>query len=56
MNAEEETIDFITHPDQRVRDLSYGRSRMRQLVDLAKGSFFDMGFGTQDGDEAASST
>ncbi|WP_331717038.1 hypothetical protein, partial [Rhodococcus qingshengii] len=50
---EEETIDFITHPDQRVRDLSYGRSRMRQLVDLAKGSFFDMGFGTQDGDEAA---
>lgn len=28
----------------RVRDLSYDRSRMRQILDLAKGSFIDMGF------------
>ena len=38
-------IDFISDPDLNIRDLSYTRSRIRQLVDLAKGSFFDMGFG-----------
>lgn len=43
-------IDFVSDPDPRIRDLSYGRSRARQLVDLFKGSFYDMGFGPQDGD------
>ena len=45
-----EEIDFTNHSDLRVRDLSYIGSRMRQLVDLIKGSFFDMGFGPQDED------
>lgn len=45
-----ESVDFITHPNLQVRDLSYSRSRARQLVDLCKGSFFDMGFGSQDND------
>lgn len=43
--TENETVDFATHPNPRVRDLSYSRSRMRQLVDLTKGAFFDIGFG-----------
>ncbi|MFD8104352.1 hypothetical protein ACFV24_32945 [Nocardia fluminea] len=43
--TENEDVDFATHPNPRVRDLSYSRSRMRQLVDLTKGAFFDMGFG-----------
>ncbi|MFF0488178.1 hypothetical protein ACFYTQ_04065 [Nocardia sp. NPDC004068] len=48
--TETESVDFIAHPDLRVRDLSYSRSRIGQLVDLTKGSFFDMGFGPQDND------
>ncbi|MBF6474691.1 MULTISPECIES: hypothetical protein [Nocardia] len=48
--TETETVDFIAHPDLQVRDLSYSRSRMGQLVDLTKGSFFDMGFGPQNND------
>jgi len=44
-------IDFISHEDLAIRDLSYTGSRMRQLVDLTKASFFDMGFGPRD-DEA----
>ncbi|MGW0162083.1 hypothetical protein ACWDUN_22500 [Mycobacterium sp. NPDC003323] len=43
-------VDFINDPDLRIRDLSYTGSRVRQLVDLAKGSFFDMGFGPRNGD------
>jgi hypothetical protein len=38
-------IDFINDPDLDIRDLSYSRSRVGQLLDLTKGSFFDMGFG-----------
>lgn len=49
--AKHERVDFINDPDLSIRDLSYTRSRMRQLVDLAKGSFLDMGFGPRD-DEA----
>lgn len=41
-------IDFVSDPDLAVRDLSYSRSRARQLVDLTKASFFDMGFGPRD--------
>jgi hypothetical protein len=48
--AETESVDFIAHPNLQVRDLSYCRSRMGQLVDLTKGSFFDMGFGPQSND------
>jgi hypothetical protein len=48
----ESDIDFINHPDLGIRDLSYSASRTRQLVDLAKGSFFDMGFGPQPDDAA----
>ena len=43
-------VDFINDPDLRIRDLSHTGSRMRQLVDLTKGSFFDMGFGPRNGD------
>lgn len=46
----DDDLDFIAHPDLRVRDLSYSRSRIRQLLDLTKGSFFDMGFGPRDDD------
>lgn len=38
-------MDFLNHPDLGIRDLSYTRSRIGQLVDLTKGSVFDMGFG-----------
>ncbi|SLI25477.1 Uncharacterised protein [Mycobacteroides abscessus subsp. abscessus] len=48
--TETETVDFIAHPDLQVRDLSYSRSRIGQLLDLTKGSFFDMGFGPQSND------
>lgn len=53
MTADQDDIDFITHPDVRVRDLSYGRSRMRQIVDLTKGAFFDLGFGPQPDDRVS---
>jgi hypothetical protein len=43
-------IDFIHDPDLNIRDLSYSRSRVGQLLDLTKGSFFDMGFGPRDDD------
>ena len=45
-----EKIDFIHDPDLNIRDLSYSRSRVGQLLDLTKGSFFDMGFGPRDDD------
>ncbi|MFV8165308.1 hypothetical protein ACNQVK_24985 [Mycobacterium sp. 134] len=44
-------VDFLNHPDLDVRDLSYTRSRVGQLLDLTKGSFFDMGFGPRDDDD-----
>jgi hypothetical protein len=44
-------VDFINDPDLAVRDLSYSRSRARQMVDLTKGSFFDMGFGPRDDED-----
>ncbi|MEV6427224.1 hypothetical protein [Nocardia sp. NPDC051463] len=40
-----ESSDYITHPDPRICDLSYSRGRMRQLVDLNKGSFISTGLG-----------
>lgn len=43
-----EEIDFLNDPDLAVRDLSYARSRIGQLLDLTKGPFFDMGFGPRD--------
>ncbi|MFP1153592.1 hypothetical protein ACK280_15980 [Mycobacterium sherrisii] len=46
-----EKIDFINDPDLDIRDLSYSRSRVGQLLDLTKGSFFDMGFGPRDDDD-----
>ena len=45
--------DFINDPDLAVRDLLYSRSRVGQLLDLTKGSFFDMGFGPRDDDEVS---
>ncbi|MGV0809825.1 hypothetical protein [Mycolicibacterium setense] len=44
-------VDFLNHPDFNVRDLSYTRSRVGQLLDLTKGSFFDMGSGPRDDDD-----
>jgi hypothetical protein len=52
--TENEGVDFINDPDLDVRDLSYSRSRVGQLLDLIKGSFFDMGFGPRDEDVASS--
>jgi len=49
--TDDQDVDFVNDDDLSIRDLSYSRSRMRQLVDLVKGSFFDMGFGPRD-DEA----
>jgi hypothetical protein len=49
--TESKEVDFLNHPDLRIRDLSYTRSRIGQLLDLTKGSFFDMGFGPRDDDE-----
>jgi hypothetical protein len=46
--TEKDPLDFINDPDLDVRDLSYSRSRVGQLLDLLKGSFFDMGFGPRD--------
>lgn len=46
-------VDFLNDPDLKVRDLSYTRSRVGQLLDLTKGSFFDMGFGPRDDDLTA---
>lgn len=48
--GQSEKIDFIHDPDLNIRDLSYSRSRVGQLLDLTKGSFFDMGFGPRDDD------
>jgi hypothetical protein len=53
MSTDPASIDFINDPNLGIRDLSYTGSRTRQLVDLAKGSFFDMGFGPQPSDAAA---
>jgi hypothetical protein len=50
MGQQSEKIDFINDPDLDIRDLSYSRSRLGQLLDLTKGSFFDMGFGPRDDD------
>jgi hypothetical protein len=47
-------IDFINDPDPKVRDLSYSRSRDRQLLDLLKGSTIDMGFGPREDEELSS--
>jgi hypothetical protein len=44
-------IDFVNDPDLAVRDLSYSRGRVGQLLDLTKGSFFDLGFDPRDDDE-----
>lgn len=49
--TDDKRVDFINDDDLSIRDLSYSRSRMRQLVDLAKASFLDMGFGPRE-DEA----
>lgn len=54
MTDKKDPVDFINDPDLSVRDLSYSRSRIRQLVDLTKGSFFDMGFGPRDDDVPSS--
>jgi hypothetical protein len=51
--SESKEIDFLNHPDLNIRDLSYTRSRVGQLLDLTKGSFFDMGFGPRDEDVTA---
>lgn len=51
--TEKDGVDFINDPDLDVRDLSYSRSRVGQLLDLTKGSFFDMGFGPRDEDVAS---
>ena len=48
--TDDQGVDFINDDDLSIRDLSYSRSRMRQMVDLVKGSFFDMGFGPRDED------
>ncbi|MFV8314949.1 hypothetical protein [Mycobacterium sp. 23] len=53
--GQSEKIDFIHDPDLNIRDLSYSRSRVGQLLDLTKGSFFDMGFGPRDDDEVCAS-
>ncbi|MCV7007437.1 hypothetical protein [Mycobacterium gordonae] len=50
--TENDPVDFIHDPDLSIRDLSYSRSRTRQLLDLTKGSFFDMGFGPREDDVA----
>lgn len=52
MSTDAPGIDFINDPNLDIRDLSYTGSRTRQLVDVAKGSFFDMGFGPQPDDAA----
>lgn len=51
--TESKEVDFLNHPDLGIRDLSYTRSRIGQLVDLTKGSVFDMGFGPRDDDVTA---
>lgn len=53
--GQSEKIDFIHDPDLDIRDLSYSRSRVGQLLDLTKGSFFDMGFGPRDDDDVCPS-
>jgi len=53
--GQSEEIDFIHDPDLNIRDLSYTRSRVGQLLDLTKGSFFDMGFGPRNDDEVDAS-
>lgn len=48
--TDNDEIDFINDPDLAIRDLSYS-SRIRQVVDLTKGSFFDMGFGPREDED-----
>jgi len=49
--TESKEVDFLNHPDLNIRDLSYSRSRVGQLLDLTKGAFFDMGFGPRDDED-----
>jgi hypothetical protein len=51
--TDNEGIDFINDPRPGIRDLSYSRSRDRQLLDLLKGSTIDMGFGPRDDEDDA---
>ncbi len=51
--TDNEGIDFVNDPRPEIRDLSYSRSRDRQLLDLLKGSTIDMGFGPRDDEDDA---